>query len=111
MPRRSALSAVEWKNLLAVPVSEEDLIRTYTFAPEELALIGVRRGAANILGFAVQLAYMRYPGMALGMDVPEGAVVDVVAAQVKVAATEWEKYGGRDATRREHALELQTALG
>ncbi|XAS69268.1 DUF4158 domain-containing protein [Micrococcaceae bacterium Sec5.7] len=105
------LSPVEWENLLAIPVAEADLVRAYTFTSEELALIGMRRGAANRLGFAVQLAYMRHPGVALGMDVPEGAVVDVVASQVKVAATKWEQYGARDATRREHALELQAALG
>jgi len=111
MPRRSVLSSVEWENLLAVPVAEEDLVRAYTFTSEELALIGVRRGAANRLGFGVQLAYMRYPGVALGMGVPERTVVDIVASQVRVAATEWELYGVRGTTRREHALELQAALG
>ena len=78
VPRRSVLSPVEWENLLAVPVGEEDLVRVYTFKLES-ALIGMRRSAANRLEFAVQLASMRHPGVALGMDVPERTVGDVLA--------------------------------
>jgi TnpA family transposase len=68
MPRRSILSAAEKQNLLALPDGKEELIRHYTVSDADLAIIRQRRGAANRLGFAVQLCYMRYPGVLLGVS-------------------------------------------
>ena len=62
MPRRSILSATERDTLLALPESQDDLIRYYTFNDSDLSLIRQRRGDANRLGFAVQLSLLRYPG-------------------------------------------------
>ena len=62
MPRRSILSATERESLLTLPDAKDELIRLYTFNDADLARIRQRRGAANRLGFAVQLCYMRYPG-------------------------------------------------
>ena len=44
---------------------EEDLIRHYTFSEPDLAVIRQRYRPANRLGFAIQLCYMRYPGVTL----------------------------------------------
>ena len=55
MPRRSILSAAERDSLLALPDSEDELIRHYTFSEPDLSLIRQRRGDANRLGVAVQL--------------------------------------------------------
>ncbi len=68
MPRRLILSATERDTLLALPESQDDLIRYYTFNDSDLSLIRQRRGDANRLGFAVQLCLLRYPGYALGTD-------------------------------------------
>ncbi|WP_141678413.1 DUF4158 domain-containing protein, partial [Pseudomonas sp. AU12215] len=68
MPRRSILSATERDTLLALPESQDDLIRYYTFNDSDLSLIRQRRGDGNRLGFAVQLCLLRYPGYALGND-------------------------------------------
>ena len=68
MPRRSILSASERDSLLALPDSRDDLIRRYTFSESDLSIIRQRRGAANRLGFAVQLCYLRYPGIVLGVN-------------------------------------------
>ncbi len=65
MPRRLILSATERDTLLALPESQDDLIRYYTFNDSDLSLIRQRRGDANRLGFAVQLCLLRYPGYAL----------------------------------------------
>ncbi|MCP1489786.1 hypothetical protein J3D48_006196 [Pseudomonas fluorescens] len=51
MPRRSILSASERDTLLALPDSQDDLIRYYTFNESDLSLIRQRRGDANRLGF------------------------------------------------------------
>ena len=40
----------------------------YTLSSEDRALIRERRRAANRLGFAVNLAYMRYPARVLGVE-------------------------------------------
>ncbi|HDO8494809.1 TPA: Tn3-like element ISPa40 family transposase, partial [Salmonella enterica subsp. enterica serovar Concord] len=111
MPRRSILSATERDTLLALPESQDDLIRYYTFNDSDLSLIRQRRGDGNRLGFAVQLCLLRYPGYALGNDtaLPE-PVIQWVAKQVQADPASWAKYGERDVTRREHALELRTYL-
>ncbi|MHB0806898.1 Tn3 family transposase [Stutzerimonas nitrititolerans] len=111
MPRRLILSATERDTLLALPESQDDLIRYYTFNDSDLSLIRQRRGDANRLGFAVQLCLLRYPGYALGTDSELAEPVILwVAKQVQVDPASWAKYGERDVTRREHALELRTYL-
>ena len=70
MPRRSILSAAERESLLALPESKDDLIRHYTFSDTDLSIIRQRRGPANRLGFAVQLCYLRFPGVIRGVDEP-----------------------------------------
>lgn len=111
MPRRLILSATEQDTLLALPESQDDLIRYYTFNDSDLSLIRQRRGDANRLGFAVQLCLLRYPGYALGTDseLPEPVIL-WVAKQVQAEPASWAKYGERDVTRREHAQELRTYL-
>jgi len=112
MPRRSILSTAGRERLLAVPDTREDLIRHYTFSEADLAIIRRRRGPANRLGFAVQLCYMRFPGIILGVtQVPFPPLLTLVADQLKVADAHWDDYGQREQTRREHRLELQAWLG
>jgi TnpA family transposase len=109
MPRRSILSPAEHQRLLALPHDPTDLIRLYTLSEHDLSVIRQRRGAANRLGFAVQLCYMRYPGVILGPDQPPFApLLRLVAMQLKVSAACWAQYGQRVQTRREHLVELQT---
>ncbi|HIH7629529.1 TPA: DUF4158 domain-containing protein, partial [Yersinia enterocolitica] len=57
MPRRLILSATERDTLLALPESQDDLIRYYTFNDSDLSLIRQRRGDA---GTVAKLA-MRQP--------------------------------------------------
>lgn len=112
MPRRSILSATERASLLALPESQDDLIRFYSFDESDLALIRQRRGDANRIGFAVQLALLRYPGYALGNDMQlPGPIIEWIARQVRAEASTWAKYGERDETRREHFQELRAYLG
>lgn len=111
MPRRVALSEVECEQLLAVPADTEGVLREYSFTAAELELIRLRRGDANRLGFAVQLAYMRYPGVALGAGDPSPSVLAAVATQLGISEGVWAEYGRREETRWEHRAELQAALG
>ena len=112
MPRRSILSASERDSLLALPDNRDDLIRRYTLSQSDLSIIRQRRGAANRLGFAVQLSYLRYPGVVLGVDqLPYPPLLHLIAGQLKIPVEHWAEYGDRAQTRREHLVELQTVFG
>jgi len=111
MPRRSMLTAADREILLALPESDDELIRHYTFSETDRALIRLRRGDANRLGFAVQLCFLRYPGHALAAnrDVPD-VLIHWVATELWLDSTVWKDYGERAETRREHLLTLRAYL-
>jgi len=91
-----------------LPGTMDDLIRHYTLTETDLVVIRKHRGAANRLGFAVQLCYLRFPGVVLGVDEqPYPPLLELVAKQLKVPVDCWADYGQRDQTRREHLVELQ----
>jgi TnpA family transposase len=112
MPRRSILSESERNSLIAVPDTKEGLIQNYTFSESDLSIIHQHRGAANRLGFAIQLCYMRYPGVILASkENPNISLLKFIASQLKEPFSNWEDYGVRAETRREHILELQSVFG
>jgi len=112
MPRSSILSAADRDSLLAMPDVQDELIRHYTFTEADLAIIQQHRGSANRLGFAVQLCYMRHPGVAFGADyIPFPPLLQLVAAQLKMSEECWGEYDHHDQTRREHLVELQSVFG
>ena len=112
MPRRARLSIAERASLLMLPQTKDDLIRLYTLSDSDLAVIGQHRGAANRLGFAIQLCYMRFPGVMFGAsDEPSHSLLALIASQLKVPQSIWAEYGARENTRREHLRELQTVYG
>ncbi len=89
------------------------LARYFYLDATDQALVNVRRGAHNRLGFAVQLCTVRFLGTFLPdpADVP-WAVATHLAAQLGIAdAGVLAAYASRDATNREHAGEIQTAYG
>lgn len=99
MPRRSILSAAERESLLALPDTKDELIRHYTFSESDLSIIRQRRGRPNRLGFAVQLCYLRFPGVILGADEPPfPPLLRLVANQLKVGIESWDEYGQREQT-------------
>lgn len=109
MPRRSILSAAERESLLALPDSKDDLIRHYTFNDTDLSIIRQRR--ANRLGFAVQLSYLRFPGVILGVDeLPFPPLLKLVADQLKARRRKLKRVRPAEQTRRDLS-ELQTVFG
>jgi len=62
MSPRCILSPQSRAALFDPPTDVAAIVRHYTFPPEDMALIRRRRRAANRLGFAVNLAYLRFPG-------------------------------------------------
>jgi TnpA family transposase len=112
MPRRSILSKFELDSFFALPDLKDDLIRFYTFSESDISIIKQHRGEANRLGFALQLCYMRYPGVFLNAgESPHISLLRMVSMQLKIPVGVFEEYGQRAETRRDHLLELQTIFG
>ena len=65
MKKHEILSPQSRAALFDPPTDPAAIVRHYTFSPEDMALIRQRRRAANRLGFAVHLAYLRFPGRVL----------------------------------------------
>jgi TnpA family transposase len=85
MPRRSLLTPTERAALLAFPTSDDALIQYYTFSEPDLSAIRQRRGNHNRLGFAVQLCYLRYPGLTLPPDGdPPKSLLSIVGQQLHI---------------------------
>ncbi len=112
MPRRSILSAAERASLLALPDTEEELIRHYTFNERDLSLIRQRRGDSNRLGVAVQMCLLRFLGQGL---LPDATVptflLQWIGRQLCIDPACWPQYAEREETRRENLLELRAYLG
>ena len=113
MPRRQILSDIERKDLLAVPENPEDLIHLYTLSERDVSLISqYSRGVENRLGFAIQLCYMRYPGIILPAgQMPDFLLLQFVCSQLNIIPDVWKDYSERAETRREHLLAIQSFFG
>jgi TnpA family transposase len=85
MARIQLLSPAQRTQLfsLSEEMSQKDIVRYYTFSSDDLAIIHEQREEHNQLGFAIQLAYHRFPGrpFQMGEPVPQ-PVLEYVAAQL-----------------------------
>jgi len=98
--------------LLAWPTDEAERLRLCTLSATDLSITRERRGEANRLGFGLQLCTMRYPGVALSAECsPPWWLLASLASQLGVSPSCWPDYALRAATRREHALDIQSLYG
>jgi TnpA family transposase len=110
---RVLLSPSQRQELFAVPanLTEQALVKQYTFSATDLTLIRQQREEHNRLGFGVQLAYFRFPGRALQAgESPPAALLSYVAAQLHLSPVAFRRYAQRDTTRRQHARKIQQYL-
>lgn len=93
-------------------LSDREIARYYTFTEQERELINRRRRDSNRLGFAVQLALLRFPGRTL-MEVKQvpRPVLTSIAEQLGVAPSAFADYGERENTLYEHLDELRRECG
>jgi TnpA family transposase len=93
-------------------LSDREIARYYTFTEKERDLINRRRRDSNRLGFAVQLALLKFPGRTL-MEVKEvpKPVLAAIAEQVGVPVSAFPSYGERENTLYEHLDELRRECG
>jgi TnpA family transposase len=112
MARRRLFSDEHWAGLFALPADERDIVRHCTLTPDDLALIGIKRGIHNRLGYALLLCALRHPGRALDVgEVPPGPMVAYIAGQLGVDPAILAAYQGRPQTRREQLGELMRRGG
>lgn len=112
MARRQLLTDEERRSLFGVPTDRDALARHHTFTRTDLDLVATRRGDANRLGFAVQLALLRHPGLPLAhIGEPIDALVDWIAEQLGLPAISFAGYARRPQTMTDHAHDAAVALG
>jgi TnpA family transposase len=112
MTPRQLLSPQARAALFDPPTDVRAIARHYTFSIEDVTLIQQRRRNANRLGFAVHLAYLRFPGRVLGpKETPPAHMLAFLADQLQIDPNDFGEYAQRGETRREHLAELQAYLG
>lgn len=93
MVRRQLLTDDERQTLLGIPPDDDSLARLFTLSRADRNLVAERRGDANRLGCAVQLALLRYPGTALAyLDQPLDALVSWMARLLEIPADAFAEY-------------------
>jgi TnpA family transposase len=109
--RRQLLTDEERQMLLGIPPDADSLARLFTLSRVDRNLVAERRGDANRLGCAVQLALLRYPGTALAyLDQPPNALVSWMAGQLEIPAAAFAEYARRPQTMTDHARQLAATL-
>jgi TnpA family transposase len=112
MARRQLLTDEERMALLGIPADPDALARLFTPSRTDRALVAERRGDANRLGCAVQLALLRHPGTALAyLDQPVDTLVAWMARHLDIPAIAFTEYARRSQTMTDHAHQLAVTLG
>ncbi|MFP7442584.1 MULTISPECIES: Tn3 family transposase [Bacillus] len=113
MARGRELLTTDQRNLL-MEIPEEDLIEGtyYTFSNHDLAVINKRRRVENRLGFAVQLAVLRYPGWSYThiKNMPD-SVLRYIAKQINADPSSLGLYPQRENTLWDHMKEIRNEYG
>jgi hypothetical protein len=112
MAQRRLLTDEERQALFGVPLDPDGMARCFTLSRADRELVAARRRDANRIGFAVQLALLRYPGIALTqMEQPIEPLVQWLARQLDISAAPFADYARRPQTVTDHARLLADALG
>src|SRR5271166_2132019 len=112
MTHRRLLTDEERRDLLRIPLDTDIMARCFTLSRADQNLVAGRRRDANRIGFAVQLALLRHPGIALAqLEQPVEPLVQWLAKQLEIPAAPFAGYARRPQTMTDHARFLATALG
>jgi TnpA family transposase len=87
MAHRQLLTDEERQALLGIPLDADSMARCFTLSCADQELVAKRRRDANRIGFAVQLALLRHPGIALTqLEQPAEPLVQWLATQLEIPA-------------------------
>ena len=112
MPARVPMTEARRASLLALPETEEAVIRLHSLGPDDLTAIAEARTPETRLGYALQLCCLRYPGRHLrrGETLPL-AVLDHVAEQIGVEAGVVAGFARRPPTRYDQLAAIKARFG
>jgi hypothetical protein len=112
MARRQLLTNEERQALLGIPLDADSMARCFTLSRADQELVARRRRDANRIGFAVQLALLRHPGIGLAqLEQPAEPLVQWLARQLEIPAGPFAGYARRPQTLTDHARILAMILG
>jgi Domain of unknown function (DUF4158) len=111
MAHRQLLTDEERRALLGIPLDADSMARCFTLSRADQELVAARRRDSNRIGFAVQLALLRHPGIALAhLEQPIEPLVDWLARQLEIPSAPFIGYARRPQTMTDHARLLATML-
>ena len=113
MARGRELFSVEQREQFMKISEDEWILGTYyTFSKYDLKIINRHRRDENRIGFALQLALLRYPGWSYThlKSIPK-SVIGYIAKQLGVRSTAIRKYPQRENTLWQHMKEIRTEYG
>src|SRR5271170_5089287 len=112
MAHRQLLTDEERQTLLGIPLDADSMARCFTLSGADQDLVAGRRRDANRIGFAVQLALLRRPGIALAqLERPVEPLVRWLASHLEIPAAPFAEYARRPQTQTDHARLLAKTLG
>src|SRR5689334_21364972 len=112
MLHRRLLTDEERQALFGIPLDADSMARCFTLSRPDQNLVAARRRDANRIGFAVQLALLRHPGIAIAqLEQPIEPLIQWLAKHLQIPAAPFTGYARRPQTMTDHARLLATALG
>lgn len=112
MPVRVPMTERQRAALLALPATEDEVVRYHSLSPDDLVAIAVARTPETRLGYALQLCCLRYPGRHLrqGETLP-AIMVDHIAEQIGIGAEALADFARRGPTRYEQLALIKRRHG
>lgn len=112
MPARVPMTEKQRAALLALPDTEEEVVRRHDLDTSDLAVVAEARTPETRLGYALQLCCLRYPGRYLRRgEVLPAIMLDHIAEQVGVGADALADFARRGATRYEQLAMIKRRHG
>ena len=112
MPARVPMTERQRGALLALPDTDDMVVRHHSLTPEDLAAVAEARTPETRLGYALQLCCLRYPGRYLrhGETLP-ALMLDHIAEQVDIGADVLAAFARRGPTRYEQLALIKRRHG
>ncbi|WP_096203138.1 Tn3 family transposase [Bacillus sp. FJAT-45350] len=106
---RELLTSEQRQALMQIPEDEWVLGTHYTFSKRDLEIINKRRREENRLGFAVQLAILRYPSWPYThiKSIPD-SVIHYISKQIGATPSSLSLYPQRENTLWDHLKEIRS---
>jgi hypothetical protein len=112
MPARVPMSERQRQALLAVPDTEDEVVRHHSLDATDLAAVAEARTPDTRLSYALQLCCLRYPGRNLKRgEVLPAVMLDHIAEQIGVDAAVIAGFARRGPTRYEQLASIKRRHG